>query len=151
MVKLSLFYERKPCSMSHLLEPAETPDAYQGWRAVVAKYQQPDVRKSTWQIVNSFGGLFLMWIVMYLSLQVGYWLTLLLAIPTAGFLVRIFIIQHDCGHGSFFKSGRANDAVGIVCQPFHLRRLQISGARATRSITPTMPNSKNAAPAMCGR
>src|SRR5207302_1410211 len=41
-----------------------------------------------------------------------YWLTLLLAIPTAGLLVRLFIIQHDCGHGSFFKSRRANDFLG---------------------------------------
>jgi omega-6 fatty acid desaturase (delta-12 desaturase) len=106
--------------MSHLLEPAETPDAYQGWRAVVAKYQQPDVRKSTWQIVNSFGGLFVMWVLMYFSLNVGYWLTLLLSIPAAGFAVRIFIIQHDCGHGSFFKSRKANDSVGIVCSLFTL-------------------------------
>ncbi|MDX1521623.1 MAG: fatty acid desaturase [Anaerolineae bacterium] len=52
---------------------------------------------------------------MVLSLEVGYWLTLLLAVPTAGFLVRLFIIQHDCGHGSFFKSRKANDWVGMTC------------------------------------
>lgn len=57
------------------------------------------MRKSVWQIVNSFGGLFLMWVLMYFSLNVGYWLTLLLSILAAGFAVRIFIIQHDCGHG----------------------------------------------------
>jgi omega-6 fatty acid desaturase (delta-12 desaturase) len=85
------------------------------WRALVAQYQQPDVRISIWQIVNSFGGLFLCWILMYLSLSVSYWLTLLLAFPAAGFLVRIFIIQHDCGHASFFKSRRANDWVGVAC------------------------------------
>ena len=55
---------------------------------------------------------------MYLSLRVGYWLTLLLAAPTAGFLIRIFIIQHDCGHGSFFKARRANEAVGTACSVF---------------------------------
>lgn len=49
------------------------------------------------------------------SLEVSYWLTLLLAIPTAGFLVRIFIIQHDCGHGSFLRSRRAMDWVGSLC------------------------------------
>ncbi len=54
------------------------------------------------------------------SLQVGYWLTLLLAVPAAGFLVRIFIIQHDCGHGSFFKSRRANDTVGFLASLFTL-------------------------------
>jgi len=94
--------------------------AYAGWKTLVAKYQQPDVRMSIWQVVNSFGGLFIFWILMYFSLNIGYWLTLLLAIPAAGFMVRIFIIQHDCGHGSFFKSKRANDAVGITCGVFTL-------------------------------
>ncbi len=87
---------------------------YSGWQSLVRKYQQPDLRKSMWQVVNSFGGLFLSLMLMYLSLSVGYWLTLLLAVPAAGFLVRIFIIQHDCGHGSFFRSRCANNAVGIL-------------------------------------
>jgi omega-6 fatty acid desaturase (delta-12 desaturase) len=52
---------------------------------------------------------------MVLSLNYSYWLTLALAIPTAGFLARIFIIQHDCGHGSFFKSRKANDYLGSFC------------------------------------
>jgi omega-6 fatty acid desaturase (delta-12 desaturase) len=95
-------------------------DEYANWRSIVAKYQQPDQRIATWQVVNSFGGLFLCWILMYFSLSVGYWLTLLLALPAAGFLVRIFIIQHDCGHGSFFKSRRANDITGICCSMFTL-------------------------------
>jgi omega-6 fatty acid desaturase (delta-12 desaturase) len=51
---------------------------------------------------------------MYRSLEVGYWLTLLLAIPTAGFMVRMFIIFHDCCHGSFFKSQLANDRMGLL-------------------------------------
>lgn len=53
------------------------------------------------------------WAAMYFSLRVGYWLTLILAIPTAGFLVRIFIFFHDCGHNSFLPSTRANRAVGF--------------------------------------
>jgi omega-6 fatty acid desaturase (delta-12 desaturase) len=93
---------------------------YSGWRALVTKYQQPDHRISIIQIVNSFGGLFLCWLGMLWSLQVGYWLTLLLAFPAAGFVVRIFIIQHDCGHGSFFTNRRANDIVGTMCSLFTL-------------------------------
>ncbi|MDQ3397039.1 MAG: fatty acid desaturase [Deinococcota bacterium] len=89
-------------------------DEYAGWQSVVRQYQQPDLRKGVWQVVNSFGGLALGLTLMYLSLNLGYWLTLLLAVPTAGFLVRIFVIQHDCGHGSFFKSRRANDLIGAV-------------------------------------
>ncbi len=52
---------------------------------------------------------------MYVLLDFGIWLAVLLAVPAAGFLVRIFIIQHDCGHGAFFRSRRANDAVGTLC------------------------------------
>lgn len=53
------------------------------------------------------------WIVMVYSLQIGYWLTLLLAIPTAGFLIRIFIFFHDCGHNSFLPSTQWNRRVGF--------------------------------------
>jgi omega-6 fatty acid desaturase (delta-12 desaturase) len=52
---------------------------------------------------------------MYAGAAVSYWLTLGLAVLAAGLVVRIFIIQHDCGHGSFFQSRRANDALGVVC------------------------------------
>lgn len=52
--------------------------------------------------------------LMYRSLEVSYWLTLLLAIPAAGFAIRLFIIFHDAGHGSFFKSKVANDWIGRI-------------------------------------
>ncbi len=94
------------------------PEEYKGWKKLVTHYQQPVVRKSVWQIINSFGGFFLGLTAMYFSLYIGYWLTLLLSIPTAGFLVRIFIIQHDCGHASFFKSRKGNDTLGILCSLF---------------------------------
>ncbi|MGE5363165.1 MAG: fatty acid desaturase [Bacteroidota bacterium] len=55
---------------------------------------------------------------MFHSVGYSYWLTLLLAIPESGFLIRIFIIQHDCGHGSFFKSKKANDVTGLLCSFF---------------------------------
>ncbi len=55
----------------------------------------------------------LLWYATYRSLEVGFWLTLILAVPTAGFLMRLFMIQHDCGHGSFFTSKRAADLVGF--------------------------------------
>ena len=51
---------------------------------------------------------------MWVALELGYWLSLLLAVPAAGFLVRLFMIQHDCGHGAFFRHRRANDWVGRV-------------------------------------
>lgn len=90
------------------------------WKSLVAKYQSSHTWKSVWQLCNSLVPFLSLWYVMYLSLEVGYWLTLLLALPTAGFLVRLFIIQHDCGHGSFFSSRKWNDLVGMGCSLFTL-------------------------------
>ncbi len=84
------------------------------WKEVVAKYQEPSVWRSVWQIVNSLVPYAALWYLMYLSLSVSYWLVVPLAILASGFLVRIFIIFHDCGHGSFFKSRKANDFWGFV-------------------------------------
>jgi len=84
------------------------------WRQAVSSYQSPDLRRSLWQIVNTFVPYIVLWVLMVSSLEVSYWLTLALAVPAAGFLVRIFIFFHDCGHGSFFKSQRANDILGII-------------------------------------
>jgi omega-6 fatty acid desaturase (delta-12 desaturase) len=64
------------------------------------------------------------WAAMYVSLGVGYWLTLLLAVPAAFMLIRLFIVQHDCGHGAFFRSPRVADFVGsilgvLTLTPYH--------------------------------
>jgi len=83
------------------------------WIRVVTRYNKPNTGKSIWQLVNSLGPYILLWYLMYLSLEISYWITLGLAVIAAGFLVRIFIIFHDCGHGSFFKSKRANRITGI--------------------------------------
>jgi omega-6 fatty acid desaturase (delta-12 desaturase) len=80
----------------------------------LAKFIRPSWRKSIWQVINSFIPFFGLLIAMYYSLSISYWLTLALAIPAAGFMVRIFIIFHDCGHGSFFPSRRANSIIGYI-------------------------------------
>ena len=85
------------------------------WQDLVKKYQVPDNWRSVWQIANSVVPYVATWYLMYRSLSVSYWLTLLLAPLAAGFMTRIFIIFHDCGHGSFFKSSKANHIVGTVC------------------------------------
>lgn len=84
------------------------------WKQVVAKYQQPSLWRSGFQIVNSIVPYGVLWFLMYRSLAVSYWITFPLAILTSAFLVRVFIIHHDCGHGSFFKSQRANDFWGFI-------------------------------------
>jgi len=84
------------------------------WKEVVAKYQVPAVGRSVWQIVNTLVPYVGLWVLMYFSLSVSYWLTVPLVILASGFLVRVFIIFHDCGHGSYFKSRKVNDALGFI-------------------------------------
>lgn len=84
------------------------------WRTMVAPYRNPALWKSLWQIANTFIPFFLTWYLMYVSLTYSYWLTLALAPLAAGFQLRLFIIFHDCGHHSFFKSGWANDWLGSI-------------------------------------
>jgi len=90
------------------------PKADRSWEKVIMKYNRPDLRKSIWQICNSLIPYVLMWYLMYMSLHYSYWLTLLLCMPACGFLIRLFIIFHDCGHGSFFRSKKANDTIGMI-------------------------------------
>jgi omega-6 fatty acid desaturase (delta-12 desaturase) len=78
-------------------------------------FQAPTLARSIGQLSTSFGGFFAACAVMYLCLAISLWIALPLSALAAGFLVRIFIIQHDCGHGSFFRSRRANDLVGTLC------------------------------------
>ena len=86
----------------------------QDWIEVVKKYNTPDIRKSIWQLINSFIPYGIIWYLMYLSLGISYWITLGLSVFAAAFLVRLFIIFHDCGHGSFFRSKKLNRIVGTV-------------------------------------
>jgi omega-6 fatty acid desaturase (delta-12 desaturase) len=82
--------------------------------AKLASYRRPHLGRSLWQLGNSAALFVGTWTLMYALLDVSYWLTLLLAVPAAFFVIRLFIIQHDCGHGSFFRSARFSDAVGRV-------------------------------------
>src|SRR6476660_267770 len=79
---------------------------------VLARYRAPSPMRSIVELVITAGPLILLWLLMWATLDLGYWLCLLLAVPAAGFLVRLFMIQHDCGHGAFFRHRIANDWVG---------------------------------------
>ena len=85
----------------------------QKWRTILGPYGGADLRRSLTQILTSVVPFFIFWYAAYSALTVGYWLTLILAVPTAGFVMRLFLIQHDCGHGSFFKSQKVADFVGF--------------------------------------
>jgi len=80
----------------------------------LARYREPNNGRSIVEILITIVPLVTIWVLMWLALDLGYGLYLLLAVPAAGFLVRLFMIQHDCGHGSFFRHRLANDWVGRV-------------------------------------
>src|SRR5690349_6545704 len=82
---------------------------------IVKAYQLPDTRKAIIQMLTSFGPFLGIWVAMYFLMDISFWLVLPLAAINAFFLVRIFIIQHDCGHQSFTTSRKANDIIGQIC------------------------------------
>ena len=104
-------------------------------RREVAAFAQPSLRAASWQAATAFGPLLAGLAAMYWSLGVSYWLTLALSVPVAGFVVRVFIIQHDCGHGSFVRSSPALAVLGNLCSlitftPYAFWRRQHAGHHA---------------------
>lgn len=80
----------------------------------LAHYREPNHLRSIVEIIVTITPFLLLWAIMWLALDLGYWLGLVLAVPAAGFLVRLFMIQHDCGHGAFFRNRLVNDWVGRI-------------------------------------
>jgi acyl-lipid omega-6 desaturase (Delta-12 desaturase) len=95
---------------------AERKTAKPNWYWIAAKYGKSNLRKSLWQVLNTLVPYGLLWALMIFTLQrkYPYWITLALAVVAAGILVRAFILFHDCCHGSFFASGRANTILGYI-------------------------------------
>jgi omega-6 fatty acid desaturase (delta-12 desaturase) len=83
------------------------------WVKIVSKYNHPNPLKSWLQFSINIFLYSVTWFLMFESLSLSYWITLGLSIPAAGMLVRLFIIYHDCGHGSFLKSKKLRDLIGI--------------------------------------
>ena len=84
-------------------------------RDVVAPLQGSVTATAIGQLASTFLPFLALEVALYAAFDLSYWLVLTLAVPAAGFLVRIFIIQHDCGHGSFLARRRTNDLVGRLC------------------------------------
>lgn len=80
----------------------------------IAPYEKANVKVSVRQLLNTIPPFFLLWFLAYQSLQVSVLLAVVIAIMAAGFLVRVFIIFHDCTHNSFFSSRKANDRLGTI-------------------------------------
>ncbi len=97
---------------------AEIKAKLANWRSIIAQYQVPNHKKAVIQIINTFLPFIALWVLIYFTVKYSILLSIPLFIINAFFLVRIFIIQHDCGHQSFFKSKRLNNIVGIICSVF---------------------------------
>lgn len=80
----------------------------------VAPFAKSDIKKSVFQIINTVPPFLILWFLAFKSLDVSIWLTIALCLVASGFIVRTFIIFHDCTHGSFFKNKKANDIVGTI-------------------------------------
>ncbi len=86
------------------------------WLSRLKSFEQPVRWRALWQLVNTLVPYAVLLVAMYLSITRGFpiWVPLILALPAAAFLVRLFVIFHDCSHGSFFASRRANRIVGTI-------------------------------------
>lgn len=100
------------------LQEKEIKLKLKNWGRIIRQYQKPSKTKAIIQLLNSFLPFVGIWVLMYFSYNYSYILTFFLGIINAFFLVRIFIIQHDCGHQSFFKSRKWNNLIGTVCSFF---------------------------------
>ena len=84
------------------------------WNGLLSKYFGADDRRATFQLITTALLFVGSWVLMWFSLRGPYWITILLTLPTVGLLTRLFIFQHDCGHGSYFSSKRANNITGSI-------------------------------------
>ncbi|MCP4183540.1 MAG: fatty acid desaturase [Hyphomicrobiales bacterium] len=86
----------------------------------LAPYRQPKLRRSIFELFITIIPFIGFWVAAWLSLSISYWLTMVFSVIAGGFLVRFFLIQHDCGHGAFFRSKKINDWVGRILGVFTL-------------------------------
>ena len=84
------------------------------WKKLVEDFQKPNRKAAIWQLVNTLGPLAGVWTALYFVYPISWLFAIPLAILGGLFLVRAFIIFHDCGHGSFFRSKKANDVLGFI-------------------------------------
>lgn len=87
------------------------------WRRLLEPYARPRAWRSLLQLAGNLGGYLGLWVAMWWLADRALWASLLLTVPAAGFILRTFSIQHDCGHGSFLPSRKANDWVGRLVVP----------------------------------
>ncbi len=89
------------------LQPSE-------WTRVLAKYREPILSRSIFELTVTLAPFLALWAIAWWMLSISIWPAMALAVLNAAFLVRVFMIQHDCGHGAFFKNRRIGDWTGRI-------------------------------------
>ena len=102
----------------------------------LARYREPDHMRSVLELIVTVVPFVALWVAAWWALSVSYWLTLAICVPTAAFQVRLFLIQHDCGHAAFFRRKSDNDWVGrilgvLTLTPYHVWRSDHAAHHAT--------------------
>lgn len=92
----------------------------QPWVKILSRYRQPNRKRSAFELAATVLPFLAFWSLGIASAYYGFWWGLVLVIPAAGFLVRMFMIQHDCGHGSFFAHRTTDDWIGRALSVFTL-------------------------------
>lgn len=82
------------------------------WLKILGKYKKPSASRSAYELGVTAIPFFFLWAITAVAISFGYWVALVFVVPAAGFLLRLFIVQHDCGHGSFFGRRRLDDWIG---------------------------------------
>jgi acyl-lipid omega-6 desaturase (Delta-12 desaturase) len=90
----------------------QSPPEIRSLAQQLAHYREPSSLRGLFELATTAVPFLVIWALIWAALSHGYWIGLLLVVPAAGLVVRLFMIQHDCGHGSFFQSRLANDWVG---------------------------------------
>lgn len=94
----------------HEVEPRRAKD----WVKILARYREPSTQRSVFELGITIGPFALLWALAWWSQGISYWLTFGISLVNAAFLLRLFAIQHDCGHGAFFKNRNVSDWTGRV-------------------------------------
>ncbi|HAR52248.1 fatty acid desaturase [Roseovarius nubinhibens] len=94
--------------------PSPAPRAAKDWVKILSQYREADIRRSYFELIVTLGPFVALWALAWWSLSYSYWLTFAISLCNAGFLLRLFAIQHDCGHGAFFNNRLLSDWLGRV-------------------------------------
>ena len=97
------------------LEPAAGEPTAAEWVGILSRYRDPNFLRSVFELAVTAGPFVALWVLAWAAWEFGHgWISFFLAVPAAGFLLRLFMIQHDCGHGAFFRHRALNDWTGRV-------------------------------------